>query len=166
MTPTPTPSPIAQIFSWTDAFADALPNIIRGLVVLLITLLIARFIKRWLVSLLLRGKVSLSVATLLGNLAQIGVVALGVVLMLPLFGVDTATLLTVLGVTGLAISLSLQDVLRNVVAGIYILLEQPFRIGDRITVKDASGTVQGIELRTTILWTDDYGSLWQVLDFQ
>src|SRR6476659_5923083 len=104
MTPTPTPSPIAQIFSWTDAFADALPNIIRGLVVLLITLLIARFIKRWLVSLLLRGKVSLSVATLLGNLAQIGVVALGVVLMLPLFGVDTATLLTVLGVTGLAIS--------------------------------------------------------------
>src|SRR5690242_5139335 len=149
MTPTPTPGPILQLESWGDAIAQALPNLIRGIIILLITLLIARFIKRWLVSLLVRGKVNLSVATLLGNLAQIGVVALGVVLMLPLFGVDTATLLTVLGVTGLAISLSLQDVLRNVVAGIYILLEQPFRIGDRITVKDASGMVQGIELRTT-----------------
>jgi small-conductance mechanosensitive channel len=42
-----------------------------------------------------------------------------------------------------------------VVAGIYILLEQPFRIGDRVTVKDVTGVVQAIELRTTILRTDD-----------
>jgi small-conductance mechanosensitive channel len=45
--------------------------------------------------------------------------------------------------------------LRNVVAGIYVLLEQPFKIGDRISVKDVTGVVQGIELRTTLLRTDD-----------
>ncbi|HYP19873.1 MAG TPA: mechanosensitive ion channel domain-containing protein, partial [Chloroflexia bacterium] len=44
---------------------------------------------------------------------------------------------------------------KNVVAGIYILLEHPFKIGDRISVKDATGVVRSIELRTTILSTDD-----------
>jgi small-conductance mechanosensitive channel len=123
--------------------------------VLLVTLVLARFSKGWVVRLLVRGRVNLNTATLLGNLTQIGVVALGVVLMLPSFGVDWTGLLTIVGAAGLAISLSLQDVLKNVVAGIYILIEQPFRIGDRITVKEATGTVQGIELRTTILMTDD-----------
>ena len=130
-------------------------NVIRGLVVLLVTLVVARYSKRWVVRLLVGGRVSLNTATLLGNLAQIAVVAVGIVLMLPSFGVDWTGLLTIIGAAGLAISLSLQDVLKNVVAGIYILLEQPFRIGDRITVKEATGTVQGIELRTTILMTDD-----------
>ena len=60
------------------------------------------------------------------------------------------------GAAGLAISLSLQDLLKNVVAGIYILMEQPFRIGDRISVKDVTGVVQGIELRTTLLRTDEH----------
>ena len=75
--------------------------------------------------------------------------------MLPSLGVDWTGLLTLVGAAGLAISLSMQDLLKNVIAGIYILMEQPFRIGDRITVKDVTGTVQGIELRTTIMCTDD-----------
>jgi small conductance mechanosensitive channel len=62
----------------------------------------------------------------------------------------------VLSIAGLAISLSMQDLLKNVVAGIYILMEQPFRIGDRISVKEVTGVVLGIELRTTILRTDEH----------
>jgi small-conductance mechanosensitive channel len=86
---------------------------------------------------------------------QIGIVVLGIINLLAAFGVDLASLVTVLGVAGLAISLSMQDLLRNVVAGIYVLMEQPFKIGDRISVKDVTGVVQGIELRTTLLRTDD-----------
>jgi small-conductance mechanosensitive channel len=91
----------------------------------------------------------------MGNLAQVGIVFIGIVTALSVIGVPWASLVAVLGVAGLAISLSLQDLLKNVVAGVYILMEQPFRIGDRISVKDVTGVVQGIELRTTILRTDE-----------
>jgi len=141
--------------SFNDPFIQALLSIIRGLAIFAVALIVAHFVRRWTVSAARRGKVSLNVATLLGNLARVGVVVVGIITVLPYFGVDWAGLLTVLGAAGLAISLSLQDLLKNVVAGIYILIEQPFKIGDRITVKDVTGSVQSIELRTTILQTDE-----------
>lgn len=70
-------------------------------------------------------------------------------------GAGASSLLTLLGIASLAVSLSLQDVLKNFVAGVYILLEQPFKIGDRISVKTIEGVVESIEIRTTNLRTDD-----------
>lgn len=154
--PTPIPgNPISEFLQTNDPLVGALLNVMRGLAILVVALVIARFVKGWTMRLFMRSRVSLNLATLLGNLAQMGVVAIGVVSMLPSFGVDWASLLTLVGTAGLAISLSMQDLLKNVVAGIYILMEQPFRIGDRISVKEATGVVQGIELRTTILCTDE-----------
>lgn len=143
------------IFTSSDPLVQALINIMRGLLVLVVALVLARFVKRWTVRLFTKSRVNLNLATLLGNLTQVAVVLLGIILMLPSFGVDWTGLLTLVGVGGLAISLSMQDLLKNVVAGIYILMEQPFRIGDRISVKEVTGTVQGIELRTTILCTEE-----------
>src|SRR6202035_1250141 len=54
-----------------------------------------------------------------------------------------------------AIGLAFQDLLRNVLAGIWLLLEQPFRLGDTITVVDQTGAVQNITLRTTTLRTGE-----------
>lgn len=147
--------PQPQFLSPSDPLVQLLLNIMRGLLVLVVALVLARFVKQWIVRLFAKSRVSLNLATLLGNLAQMAVVVLGIILMLPSFGVDWTALLTLVGVGGLAISLSMQDLLKNVVAGIYILMEQPFRIGDRISVKEVTGTVQGIELRTTILCTEE-----------
>lgn len=159
MTPTPTANAAAssffQLLSTSDPLLMILLNIIRALVILLLAIIIARYVKGWTVRLLARSRVNLNIATLLGNIAQVAVVVLGIISALPSFGVDWTSLLTVLGVAGLAISLSMQDLLKNVIAGVYILIEQPFRIGDRISVKEVTGAVQGIELRTTILRTDD-----------
>jgi len=149
------PEPYFGIFSTSDPLVQVLINIMRGLLVLVVALVLARFVKQWTVRLFTKSRVNLNLATLLGNLAQVVVVLLGIILMLPSFGVDWTGLLTLVGVGGLAISLSMQDLLKNVVAGIYILMEQPFRIGDRISVKEVTGTVQGIELRTTILCTEE-----------
>lgn len=147
--------PFFEPLSAGDPLVQVLINVIRALVVLVVALVIARSIKRWVVSIFARNRANLNLATLLGNLAQVAVWAVGLILMLPSIGVDWTGLLTLVGAAGLAISLSMQDLLKNVVAGIYILMEQPFRIGDRISVKEATGVVQGIELRTTILCTDD-----------
>ena len=151
---TPTPGPFAQLFNSSDPLVMGLESLIRALLVLVVALVAARYVRLWVVRLFTRRRVGLNVATLLGNLAQIILVVLGIIFALHTF-VDWPELLTLVGVVGLAISLSLQDLLKNVIAGIYILMEQPFRIGDRISVKEVTGAVQGIELRTTILRTDE-----------
>ncbi len=94
-------------------------------------------------------------SALLSNLTYAIFIALAIVSILAIYtGAGISSLLTLVGVFGLAISLSLQDVLKNFVAGVYILLEQPFRIGDRITVKSVEGLVESIEIRTTNIRTD------------
>ena len=72
---------------------------------------------------------------------------------LVVYGVNVAVILTAAGVGTVAIGLAFQDLLRNVLAGIWLLLEQPFRLGDTITVMDQTGAVQNITLRTTTLRT-------------
>lgn len=152
---TPTPESIPGVLRPDDPLIIVLLNVMRGLAVLVVALIVARFAKQWTVRLFARSRASLNLATLLGNLAQVLVVIVGIVLMLPSFGVDWTGLLTLLGAAGLAISLSMQDLLKNVIAGIYILMEQPFRIGDQISIKEVTGTVQGIELRTTVICTEE-----------
>ncbi len=70
-------------------------------------------------------------------------------------GLSISVLLTFGGLTSLAVGLAFQDVLRNLLAGIFLLVEQPFKIGDWITVDTYSGAVQTIQLRTTALRTAD-----------
>ena len=71
------------------------------------------------------------------------------------FQVQVATITAIIGSVGLALSLSSQDLLKNFIAGIYLLLERPFGVGDRITVGNYSGRVEFVDLRTTKLRTDD-----------
>lgn len=72
-------------------------------------------------------------------------------------GVNAAFILTFGGLASLAIGLAFQDVLRNVLAGIWLLVERPFKIGDAIALVgvDMSGVVQTITLRTTAMRTAD-----------
>lgn len=70
-------------------------------------------------------------------------------------GLDIGVLLTFGGLASLAVGLAFQDVLRNLLAGIFLLIEKPFRIGDVILVDPHTGTVQTIQLRTTTLRTAD-----------
>ena len=72
-----------------------------------------------------------------------------------LFGIPLSTVVTFVGVVGLAISLALQDILKNFFAGLYLVFERPFRLGDTIAVKDQRGVVETIGIRTTILRTDE-----------
>jgi small-conductance mechanosensitive channel len=71
------------------------------------------------------------------------------------FGVSPAALVTAIGVLGLAASLALQDLLKNFCAGVYLLFERPFRIGDEIAVRDYRGRVADIGIRVTSLHTEE-----------
>jgi len=90
------------------------------------------------------------------------ILSAAIVAVLGRFGVETTSIITLLGAAGLAVGLALQGTLSNVAAGVMILLLRPFRIGDAVTVtaQNQSGTVREIGLFTTILVSADLAVVW------
>jgi small conductance mechanosensitive channel len=76
-------------------------------------------------------------------------------IVLGMLGVNPTGLVAILGTVGLAFGLALQDILKNFFSGVYLLLERPFRVGDTIKVKDQTGVVENVGVRTTQLRTTD-----------
>lgn len=91
----------------------------------------------------------------LSTLVRYTVLAVTVVMVLERFGVQTASLIAVLGAAGLAIGLALQGTLSNLAAGVMLLLFRPFKLGDFVDAAGISGTVKLISLFTTELATPD-----------
>lgn len=81
----------------------------------------------------------------------------GITILLSYFGVNVTSLTTALGIGGLAISLAAKDTVSDAISGIIILVDQPFRVGDRIEIQGANtwGDVTDIGLRTTRIRTRD-----------
>ncbi|MAQ71104.1 MAG: mechanosensitive ion channel protein MscS [Alphaproteobacteria bacterium] len=91
----------------------------------------------------------------LGGLVKYTILAVALITVLAQFGVQTASLLAVLGAAGLAIGLALQGTLSNVAAGVMMLFLRPFSVGDYITAGNIAGTVKSLHLFTTELATPD-----------
>ena len=71
------------------------------------------------------------------------------------FGIETTSLIAILGVAGLAIGLALQGTLSNVAAGVMLLTFRPFKVGDYVEAAGIAGTVQSINVFITELATPD-----------
>ena len=91
----------------------------------------------------------------LGGLAKYAILAIAFVAVLGQLGVQTASLLAVLGAAGLAIGLALQGTLSNVAAGVMLLVLRPFNVGDYIETGGIKGTVKSLSLFATELNTLD-----------
>lgn len=95
------------------------------------------------------------VRNLIASIAKIALVMLGAVTALGTLGIDVTALVAGLGLTGFALSFAFKDIISNALAGILILIYQPFRRQDRISVASLEGIVVRIDLRYTTLQTDD-----------
>jgi small conductance mechanosensitive channel len=78
-----------------------------------------------------------------------------VIAVLGLFGVETTSLIAVLGAAGLAVGLALQGTLSNFAAGVMLLIFRPFKVGDYVEAAGDSGSVQEIGIFSTVLHTPD-----------
>lgn len=138
-----------------ETAAGLIVDILLTLVVIVVGLTVARMLKQRLVRAISRTQATGNLAVLLGNVLFIGGVILTALLAMRINGFDATAALAVLGFGTVAIGLALQDVLKNLLAGVYLLLEQPFRIGDTIVVDGREGTVESIDVRSTILRMPD-----------
>ncbi|TMD61300.1 MAG: mechanosensitive ion channel family protein [Chloroflexi bacterium] len=112
--------------------------------------------RRGTMRLLERRRAHSNAVILLGNLGQLAILTVGALIILAIFtGPNFGAILTSFSILGLVIGLSLQDILKNFFAGVWILVERPFRIGDTIQVDVHTGTVEQIAFRTTMLRTPD-----------
>lgn len=92
-----------------------------------------------------------SLAQLLRNVLAVALSAIGFVTVVGQFGVDVLGVITALGVVGIAVGFAAQETLSNFIAGVTLLLERPFRIGDWVEVAGRVGRVERIRLRTTLI---------------
>jgi small conductance mechanosensitive channel len=90
-----------------------------------------------------------------GNIVRYLVLIFTILAVLAKFGVQTASLIAVLGAAGLAVGLALQGTLSNVAAGVMLLIFRPFRAGHYVEVGGVAGTVKELTLFTTELATPD-----------
>jgi small conductance mechanosensitive channel len=91
------------------------------------------------------------------GLVRYVVTAIGLIAVLQQLGVQATSVIAVLGAASLAVGLALQGTLSNVAAGVMLLLQRPYRIGDKVELNGRQGTVQGMDLFNTKLL--DYDGL-------
>ncbi|ELH0894173.1 mechanosensitive ion channel [Vibrio fluvialis] len=95
------------------------------------------------------------VARLLSKIASYSVYLLALVIILDLFGVNTASLVALVGAAGLAIGLALKDTLSNIAAGIMLLFLKPIKKGEFVEFAGYTGSVRDIGLFTSVFETSD-----------
>jgi len=98
-----------------------------------------------------------SLGLLLGQLAHVSVVILGVLISLSVVAPSfhASDLIKMLGIGSVAIGFAFQNILQNFLAGILLLLQEPFKLGDLISVTGLEGRVDDIQTRATIISTPD-----------
>lgn len=133
------------------ATLEVLLAIVKVVVIFLVASWVARIARRSVMAEFSRRAFARNSAVLMGRLASIAVMFIALLIVLRMLGANWTALLAFAGAGTVAISLALQDVLKNFFAGIYLLFERPFRVGDSVKIRDVEGTIQGIDIRTTLV---------------
>jgi small-conductance mechanosensitive channel len=134
--------------------ARFLTGIVEAILIVAVVMFIGRRMQAAWRSGRLARTTNVNLGILIGRLSYLTALALGLIWVAYIFGVQISGLLTFLGALSLAITFALQDVIKNLVAGLYLLWERPFTIGDSIQVKDVTGKVEDVQVRTTLLRSD------------
>lgn len=137
------------------AAVEAMPTILVAVVVLGVTWWLSRLAPRAAGVLIKHLTQDKSLRRLAGITSRVLIWALGVLVAATIVfpGLGVGDLVGVLGLTSVAIGFAFKDIFQNFLAGIIILAQRPFHIGDQIKVNDMEGTVRDIQIRFTAIET-------------
>ena len=148
-----------EVSVYTDKAIDLAMSYGPKLILAIITLLVGL----WLIRMLVRGfdramdtaKLEPTLQRFLVNLTSVALKAVLLVSVVQMLGVETTSLIAMVGAAGLAIGLALQGSLANFAGGVLILFFKPFKLGDVIEAQGYTGVVNEIQIFNTILLTLD-----------
>ena len=121
------------------------------------------YVGRMVITLVIRGlrkvlqaqDVDKTLETFVCNLARIALLVVVIIAAISQLGIETTSFIAIFGAAGLAIGLALQGSLSNFAAGVLIVLFRPYKVGDYVEAAGISGTIQQVQILTTILTTPD-----------
>ncbi len=147
----------ASMVHMTDGFFANLPNILVALATLTAFMFAARLAKKIVVNLCKRTRLDDTLCHAFGTMVIFFVNLLGALvaatIVFPSF--SPGNLVAGLGITSVAVGFAFKDILQNFFAGILLLWQKPFRIGDEIRTNGFEGTVEDIDIRSTRMKTSD-----------
>lgn len=132
---------------------DYLPSIVMALIMLIFGLWIIKFVNRLVKKFFLKKDYDLTLEKFIESLINWGLKIVLFVLVVTQLGVESASLVAIIGAAGLALGLALQGSLANFAGGVLILLLKPFKVGDFIAAQNVEGTVKEISIFNTKLNT-------------
>jgi small conductance mechanosensitive channel len=140
-----------------NQFLERLPYIVVAFAVFLIFYLAGKLIRHGIRQVSERRRRHRNVGLVLGRLAQGFIIFIGLMigLVIALPTLKPAQLVEFLGISSVAIGFAFRDILQNFLAGILLLWNEPFRIGDQISMGDYEGDVEDIQTRATTIHTYD-----------
>ncbi len=148
---------LQSVRAMAQGFIERLPYIVIALIVFAVFWMIGRLVRSTMRHFAEKRRKHLSLGLVMGRLAHGLIVFIGllIALVIALPGFQPAQLIQLLGISSVAIGFAFKDILQNFLAGILILLTEPFRIGDQIRVGEFEGTVEDIQTRATFIKTYD-----------
>ncbi len=132
-----------------------LPNLGFALLLVVAFWIIAMVARRASASALRRAKVDDYASGLVLRLLRYVIVVIAMLTIADQLGIDVTSLIAAVGIAGLALSFAAQDTIANLISGVAIAIDRPFREGDWISIGDLHASVREIRLRTTVLSTFD-----------
>ena len=158
----------ASGFDWNGIFEFLKKNGIDsgtavGLVKNVIVALIIFYVGRMVVSLVVGGlrkfmqkqNIDKTLETFVCNLVRIVLLVVVIIAAIGQLGIQTTSFIAIFGAAGLAVGLALQGSLSNFASGVLIVLFRPYKVGDFIEGAGVSGSVENVQIMTTILKTGD-----------
>lgn len=145
------PDYITQFF---EKLTAEIPNILTAVLIFVASLYLANLLSKLLKRVLTDRKADPEITMLLGKLTRWSIIAIGIITALQRF-FDVTAFLAGLGILGFTIGFALQDIMQNFVAGVILLVQQPFDVGDVIETDQYLGTILAINLRTSEMKTID-----------
>ncbi len=143
---------VSESTSFFSTIVDKAPNFFIALIVVVIFWFLGGILKGLILRKLGARNTDDHTAILIAKITRIGMLVVGMTIGLKLIGIDIVALV---GLFGLGIGFAVQDVLKNFLAGMMIIIQEPFKIGDMIQVKEYLGVVESIENRATYIKTLD-----------
>ncbi|KES18880.1 Small-conductance mechanosensitive channel [Gilliamella apicola SCGC AB-598-I20] len=124
-----------------------------AIVISLIGRTIARFVARQLRRILTNRNVDPTVVKFVSSLSYYAIIVMTLVAVLGQLGVQTASIVAVIGAAGLAVGLALQGSLSNFAAGVILIIFRPFKVGETVVINNQKGDIDSIQIFSTTIVT-------------
>ncbi len=130
-------------------------NVVVALLIFYVGKFVTGLVVRALRKVMRKQEVDKTLETFVCNLVRMALLVVVVIAAIGALGIQTTSFIAIFGAAGLAIGLALQGSLSNFAAGVLIVLFRPYRVGDFIEAAGIAGTVEQVQILTTILRTGD-----------